>query len=255
MKKKENLTDIEVTQKSYYNNIAELYDKHYASPYALEYRHWVYDMVFNNMELKGKLALDAMCGGGEATTYLLKRGAKVVGLDISEECCKIYQQKFPQNKVICASILNTDFKDNYFDIIITDSLHHLHPNVEKGLIEIHRILKPDGYFCCWEPNYKSLFDLLRRLWYKTDPKFFEQNEQSIDISLFKRKFNNKFEIIKTVYGGNIAYLLVNSSMIFRIPLNIVKYYYKPLIFIEKILTNIQPAIFSLFVLCLLKKID
>ena len=248
-----NLINIEKSQREYYNKIARIYDEHYSSPYALKYRFWVYDTILKNIDLKDKKVLDAMCGGGEATYYMLKKGAKVIGLDISENCCKLYKQYFPNFQVVCASILNTGLPDNYFDFIITDSLHHLFPYLRNGLDEIYRILKPQGYFCCWEPNANSFLNCFRKLWYKSDKKFFEKNEQAIDIRKLQKELNEKFEFLKLIYGGNIAYLFVNCPMIFRIPLKLVKFYYKPLIFFEKITHRILPEFLSLWVLCLMKK--
>ena len=155
------MSSYEVDQKEYYNRIAEEYDRHYANKYALKYRYGIYDGIFNNIDLKDMHILDAMCGGGESTGYFIKHGASVAGLDISESCCAIYQKRYPECPVMCSSILKTQFSDSSFDIIMTDSLHHIHPYVNHGINEILRILKPGGYFCCWEPVSGSLVDLLR----------------------------------------------------------------------------------------------
>lgn len=43
------------------------------------------------------------------------------------------------------------FKKEVFDVVIGSGiLHHL--NIELALLEIHRILKPHGYFIFFEPN-------------------------------------------------------------------------------------------------------
>ena len=240
-------------QQKYYDSIAGLYDSHYCSPLALKYRYWVYDLVLKELPLNGKTALDAMCGGGEGTSYLMTRGADIVGLDISEECCNIYKSRYPKSKVVCSSILQTEFPDSCFDIVLTDSLHHLHPNVDKGVAEIYRILKPNGYFCCWEPSSHSLPDMFRRIWYQLDQKFFEQNEQSIDMVSLERAHKNRFQVISTIYGGNVAYLLVNCSMALRIPPQFVRVYARHLIDFEKVLTRFQNRFLSMWVLSLLKK--
>src|SRR5256885_2242047 len=98
------LSKEEATQKSYYNSIAEEYDQHYAHPDALKYRYEIYDQAFGNVDLAGKRVLDAMCGGGESTGYFRQRGAHVVGLDIADECCRIYKARFPDGEIVCSSI-------------------------------------------------------------------------------------------------------------------------------------------------------
>ncbi|MCG8605930.1 class I SAM-dependent methyltransferase [bacterium] len=244
---------VERQQKAYYDSIAGQYDDHYSERAALKYRYWVYDFALKEVHLKGRTVLDAMCGGGQGTGYLMARDANVVGLDISEKCCDIYRRRYSKARIVCSSILQTGFPDSYFDIIITDSLHHLPPNLEAAIAEIDRILKPGGYLCCWEPNANSLPDYLRRVWYRLDTKFFRENEQSISIDWLKRKYNDRFEVVSTTYGGNVAYLLVNCSMALRIPPRIVSVYAPALLFGERVLTPFQPKFMSLWVLCLIRK--
>ena len=247
------LAKIEKKQKTYYNSIAKEYDQHYHSPYALKYRHYVYNKLLQGIDIAGKKVLDAMCGGGEGTAYLLTRGADVTGLDISDECCKLYRHHFPENKVVCSSILNTEFPDAYFDVILTDSLHHLPPFMEQGIDEIYRILKPGGYFCCWEPVANSIFSKIRTLWYKMDRRYFQDNEESIDFKKLIKNEKERFEVLNVFYGGNIAYLLVNCSMVFRIPTKYVKFYAPALIRAEFFFNLFQPAILSLWGMCLMRK--
>lgn len=248
-------THEERRQAAYYDAIAGRYDAHYGSPSALAYRSWVYDRVLADLPLAGTVALDAMCGGGEATAYLRARGAEVVGLDISRECCAIYRERYPQGQVVCASILDSELPDARFDVVVTDSLHHLHPRVDEGMAEIHRVLKPGGHFCFWEPSADSLVDRLRRLWYRLDPKFFEDNERSIDAAALAGAHRERFRTLATVHGGNLAYLLVNGSMALRIPPRLVRIYAPALLGLERTLTPLQPRFLSLWVLCLMQKIE
>ena len=190
------------------------------------------------------------CAGGESTGYFLKQGAFVTGLDISENCCNIYKKRYPKCNIVCSSILDTQFSDSSFDIIMTDSLHHLHPYVNQGMSEICRILKPGGYFCCWEPVSGSLIDLMRKIWYKMDKKYFMENEGSINIEKLIKFHKNQFEIINHIYGGNLAYVFVNLSMALRIPLKIIKLYAPSFITVENVLNRFQPKFFSCWVLAL-----
>jgi ubiquinone/menaquinone biosynthesis C-methylase UbiE len=247
------LSSYEVDQKKYYDRIADEYDRHYSNKYALKYRYGIYNKIFSNITLKSVHILDAMCGGGESTGYFLKHGALVTGLDISENCCAIYRKRYPECSVVCSSILNTQFTDSSFDIVMTDSLHHLHPYVNQGMDEIRRILKPGGYFCFWEPISHSLADLLRKIWYRMDARYFLENEGSIDIKRLVESQANYFEMIDCIYGGNLAYLFVNLSMALRIPVRIVKFYSPLFIAAESFLDRFQPKFLSCWALCLLRK--
>ncbi|MBI4578086.1 MAG: class I SAM-dependent methyltransferase [Planctomycetes bacterium] len=243
----------ESRQRSYYDSIAQLYDSHYANRHALAYRYSVYDLGLRGLGFAGKSALDAMCGGGEGTGYLLRRGARVTGLDISPKCCEVYAQRHPGVPVVCSSVIKTDFPDSTFDFILTDSLHHLPPRLDEGVAEIHRILKPGGYFCCWEPSADSLVNILRKAWYRLDPRFFQENEQAIHLPSLMKSQAGRFELVHAIYGGNLAYLLVNCSMAFRIPTRIVNIYAPTMMFLERLLGRFQSSALSLWVLCLMRK--
>jgi 2-polyprenyl-3-methyl-5-hydroxy-6-metoxy-1,4-benzoquinol methylase len=245
----------EIKQKEYYNSIATTYDKHYANPSAIQYRSEVFDRFLNDqkIELKNLKVLDAMCGGGENAFYFAQKGALVSGIDISEAQCKFFAQRFPQSTIKCESIFSSGFNDSEFDFIVTESLHHLHPNVEEGVREMIRILKPGGYLMIWEPSSGSLLDLARKLWYKLDHKYFEDNEQSIDIKLVTRYLSKEARLIKSHFGGNIGHLFVMSSMQMRIPTAIVKLYAKLFLYGEKIIEKFQTQITSCWVLGIYKK--
>jgi ubiquinone/menaquinone biosynthesis C-methylase UbiE len=38
--------------------------------------------------------------------------------------------------------------------------------------EFYRILKPGGHLLLWEPSAGSILNLLRKIWYKLDKKYF-----------------------------------------------------------------------------------
>lgn len=59
-----NLSSTELKQKNYYNSIAESYDAHYHSDYALRYRFRIYDEFLSDIDITDYKVLDAMCGGG-----------------------------------------------------------------------------------------------------------------------------------------------------------------------------------------------
>ncbi|MFN2532842.1 MAG: class I SAM-dependent methyltransferase [Pyrinomonadaceae bacterium] len=155
--------------------------------------------------------------------------------------------RFSQCEVICGSILNTGFSDNYFDCAaVVGGLHHLHPNLNGAVTEIHRILKPSGYFCFVEPHAGSLPDLLRQFWYKYDT-LFASNEAAIQMGELTSRFSDDFAFLKLEYMGNLAYLLVFNSMVFRVPLWLKQYYTTPLVVMESIINKLQGRRLSCYV--------
>ncbi len=59
-----------------------------------KYRDISFRKPFANLDFNGKLVLDAMCASGVETGYLLRQGAEVEGLDISEQNCKHFTQEW-----------------------------------------------------------------------------------------------------------------------------------------------------------------
>lgn len=150
-------------QQEYFNKISEVYDLRYTKKESLDYKNKLLKDFLGSKIFDCRIVLDAMCGGGQSTAFFLKKGAKVVGIDISEKQCDKFKQRFPNTQIICGSILSTNLENENFDYF-TDSLHHLHPDINQGLNELIRLLKPSGTFIIWEPSAGSIFDLARKLW-------------------------------------------------------------------------------------------
>lgn len=237
----------ELQQQEHYDTIAAEYEEHYSDKYSVEYRRrFIYDPMFAGLELQGKNVLDAMCGSGQTTEYLLERGANVTGLDISNEVIETFKARWTSATALQRSLLDSGLPDNSFDyVVIVGGLHHIHPNVNRAVLEIHRILKPGGHLCFMEPHSGSFPDLVRRVWYKFD-RFFSDNEEAVDIEALKLDFENKFSLKRANYLGNLAFLLVLNSLIFRIPARMKKYYSPVMMKLESVISRLQTKLTSCF---------
>jgi SAM-dependent methyltransferase len=236
-------------QQEHYDEIAADYETHYSDEWSLEYRRrFIYDPMFEGIDLAGKEVLDAMCGSGQTTSYLLTRGAKVTGLDISNEVLDQFQARWTEAKAVKRSLLDSGFPDNSFDCVsVVGGLHHIHPEMKAAVREIHRVLKPGGYFCFMEPHTGSFPDVVRRVWYRFD-RFFSDNEAAIDIDRMQKDFAGSFTLKKAKYLGNVAFLLVLNSLIFRIPVGSKKLYAPSLMKVEPLINKLQTKLTSCFVL-------
>jgi len=247
------LSETEAKQRAYYDQISGTYDSHYGSDHNIAYRARVFDRFLGDEDLRGKKVLDAMCGGGQNTSYFVARGCDVTGVDISEKQCEHYARRFPESRVICGSALETGLESGTFDVVFTDSLHHLHPHVNDGIRELIRVLKPGGRLLVWEPAAGSMIDHARRLWYRLDRKYFEDNEASIDIARVCEQHAEALELERALYGGNLAYMFVVLSMALRIPVKLVDIYAPAAFWIEDRITPLQRQLTSLWVLAMFRK--
>ena len=235
-------------QQQHYDNIAADYEAHYSDLWSLEYRRrFIYDPMFAGLNLAGINVLDAMCGSGQTTEYLLAHGAKVTGLDISNEVIETFQTRWTNATAVNRSMLDSGLPDGTFDcVVVVGGLHHIHPHVKRAVTELHRILKPGGYLCFMEPHGGSLPDLVRRVWYRFD-RFFSDNEASIDVERLRSDFQSQFALQSVKHLGNVAFLLVLNSLIFRLPPRAKALFAPSLLKLEPIINKLQTKLTSCFV--------
>jgi len=105
------------------------------------------------------LVLDLCTGTGDVIFEFLKRPdfkGKTVGVDFSEPMLSIARERSERMNVtdratfILSNVLNLPFKNNTFDIVtIAFGLRNL-SNLDAGINEIKRVLKPGGCFLSLE---------------------------------------------------------------------------------------------------------
>ena len=230
----------EQLQQDHYDNIAAEYEAHYSDPSSLDYRRkFIYQPMFEGLNLAGMKVLDAMCGAGQTTEHLLLHNAEVTGLDISPAVIESFNARWQSCSTVCRSLLDSGLPAESFDCVaIVGGLHHIQPHVSRAVREIHRVLKPGGYFCFMEPHSGSFPDIIRRFWYKHD-RFFSDNEEAIDVHALEQEFARHFAFKRVKYLGNLAFLLVLNSLIFRIPLRAKPFYSPVLLKLESLINRFQ----------------
>lgn len=100
-----------------------------------------------NENLNGKTLLDAGCGSGIYAAQLAKRGAKVIGIDISETMINIAQREKPADLDITYHVGNlyeTHLPEKSMDYIICNYVLENINNLSAAFNEFHRILKSQG---------------------------------------------------------------------------------------------------------------
>jgi ubiquinone/menaquinone biosynthesis C-methylase UbiE len=111
-------------------------------------------LIFDNVA--GKRVLEYGCGTGSSAFELARRGATVVGIDISPVAMEMAAEQARRDGVADRAtfrLMNAEqleFPDASFDLICgTGILHHL--DLEKSYAEIARVLKPGGRGVFSEP--------------------------------------------------------------------------------------------------------
>jgi len=102
-------------------------------------------------DIKPKMMLDVATGTGDFAIAALKlKPEKVIGVDISKEMLAVGQQKIKKNgydnviELQLGDSENLQFESNTFDAVTVAYGVRNFENLEKGLAEIFRVLKPTG---------------------------------------------------------------------------------------------------------------
>jgi SAM-dependent methyltransferase len=108
--------------------------------------------------------LDIGCGEGYSLIEAASRGWNVYGVDITDH--RIEKARTRNIKFINSNLLNSNLPSDFFDIVYLDSvLEHVNNPVDY-LFEIRRILKKGGILYLGVPNEDSLFNDVRKFFYK-----------------------------------------------------------------------------------------
>jgi len=106
-----------------------------------------------------KTVLDIATGTGDLAILMTKTTAeKIIGLDISAGMLEVGRNKIKAKnlsdkiEMILADSENMPFEDNTFDAITVAFGVRNFENLEKGLAEILRVLKPNGIFVILETS-------------------------------------------------------------------------------------------------------
>lgn len=122
----------------------------------------------------GARILDAGCGNGFISGELLKRGFRVLGIDVSESGIGICRREYPAGQFEVASICDPDIQrvtGNDFDAIVAiEVVEHLY-SPARFLDNCHSLLKKNGILVLSTPYHGYLKNLLLALAGKLEDHF------------------------------------------------------------------------------------
>jgi ubiquinone/menaquinone biosynthesis C-methylase UbiE len=123
-------------------------------PEDLQHPYGCFNYLMNEMlRRKTRKVLDVAMGPGRHSIEMAKNGLEVYGFDLSNTALELAQNKFVElGLTIDTRVANMfgeyPYEDNYFDAVIAiQAIYHGYPDdMLKSFKEIHRVLKPGGFF-------------------------------------------------------------------------------------------------------------
>lgn len=132
----------------------------------LDKRHKHMARLLDNLTLGGMEAVDVGCGGGIFLETLLKKGARVTGVDYSDVMLKACRKNLKCVNDANLMLVNCDassleLPDGKFDLLLSIGLLDYVDNVEEVLNEFKRVMKPNAGMIATIPRSTSLFFSIR----------------------------------------------------------------------------------------------
>jgi len=157
--KKEQVTEM-------FDNVSKKYDfLNRVLTFGLDV-NWRKKVVKIVAENKAKNILDIATGTGDLAINLAKiKDAQITGLDISNGMLSIAKEKVKKKqltdkiKLILGDSEKLSFNNNLFDAITVGYGVRNFENLDKGLQEIYRVLKPNGIFVVLETSQPTAFPM------------------------------------------------------------------------------------------------
>jgi 2-polyprenyl-3-methyl-5-hydroxy-6-metoxy-1,4-benzoquinol methylase len=175
------------------------------------------------LNTEGKVILDAGCGSGYKSLVLAEAnpGAKIIGIDLSEESVKLARQRlqyygFDNAEFYALPIEQVSSLNIEFDYINNDEVLYLIPDPVVGLQAMKSVLKPDGII---RTNLHS--SRQRALIYQAQTVFkmmglMDGNPEELEIQLLREIMNSLDDTVivkartgKPEYYENEEWVLMN----------------------------------------------
>lgn len=114
----------------------------------------------------GDAVLDACCGTGDLGIAAARAGGEVTGLDFSERMLERARGKAPEIEWVSGDMLSLPFADASFDAATVGFGVRNVDDLERGLRELRRVLKPGGRLGILEiTRPRGLLAPFYRLWF------------------------------------------------------------------------------------------
>ena len=158
---KANINDKQISKA--WDEVADKWNSKYTEYGDINRKYVIDPAIFRLIgSVKGLSILDAGCGNGYLCRLLARKGAKMVGIELSKRFIEIAEQTEKEASLGIMYYLGTIcnlamFQDETFDMVISNLVLMDVHDLDKAVKELHRVLKKNGrlIFSIMHPCFSS----------------------------------------------------------------------------------------------------
>jgi ubiquinone/menaquinone biosynthesis C-methylase UbiE len=126
----------------------------------------LYQHLTTGVDLNGRDVLEVGCGRGGGTSFVARylKPASMTGIDIAERAIGFCNRHYHTTGLTFArgDAVALDYGRGSFDAAINVESSHYYRSMPRFLTEVHRVLKPDGWFLFADFRKRAEMPVLRR---------------------------------------------------------------------------------------------
>ena len=130
-----------------FDELADAYDR-----YRIGYAADLYDAIVDYGLATGARVLDVGCGTGLVGKELLRRGCRVVGLDVSEKMLARARERAPDASFVQGRAEELPLADGSFDAAVSAQAFHWFDQ-RRAFSELCRVVRPGGIIAIWWKSF------------------------------------------------------------------------------------------------------
>ncbi|MEO8209709.1 MAG: class I SAM-dependent methyltransferase [bacterium] len=182
-------------------------DKEFAQSYSNKIEYNSHNALYERPatlsllpDVKGKKVLDAGCGPGKYSEWLVDKGAIVTAIDYSDEMISHTKEKVGDKATVIKANLNLPldlFKDEEFDVITSSMVIHYLKDWRSLFSEFNRILKKEGVliFSTSHP-FEEFYNHSDGNYFETELLTEDWPSYGIEMNFFRRPLTEIFKVLK-----------------------------------------------------------
>lgn len=127
----------------------------------------LYHHLASAVEIQNKDIVEIGCGRGGGLSYIARNFsvASALGIDLNKQAIKFCNSYHKVNGLsfLQGDAQNLELDHNTCDIVLNVESSHRYPNMQAFLQEVHRILRPGGYFLFTDFRYDYEMEEMKKI--------------------------------------------------------------------------------------------